>query len=294
MKLSIVTLNFKKPELTSNCLTSLYKQYEKEFVDNTFECVIVDNNSEDNSVQFLREIIKKNNYRNISVVPHNENKGFGAGNNVGAQAAKGKYILFLNNDTQVKDSGLKKMVNYMEQHMEVAILGGQIRNADGTLQASAGAFFTLWYVFLLLLGLQKYGLLDRNPKKIEKVDWVKGAVLMIRKEVFEKIRGFDENIFMYTEDMELCFRAKQQGFQAYFFPDVTVLHTEHGSSNRTFAIIHIYEGLRYFYKKYKSPFEQNMLQLFLIIKAQLAITIGKFTKNTYLITTYEEALATIR
>lgn len=294
MKLSIVTLNYNKPELTINCLTSIYKQYEKEFSDNTFECIVVDNNSEDDSVKILRETIKKNSYKNVTVINHKENKGFGAGNNVGARAAKGIYILFLNNDTQVKDSGIKKMVNYMEQHVEAAILGGQVRNADGTLQASAGTFFTLWYVFLLLLGLQKYGLLDRNPKTIEKVDWVKGALLMIQREVFEKIGGFDEKIFMYTEDMELCYRAKQQDFQTYFFPDIIVLHAEHGSSNRTFAIIHIYEGLQYFYKKYKSPFEQNMLQLFLITKARIAVIIGKLTKNTYLIATYEEALTTIR
>lgn len=294
MKLSIILLNYNKPDLTSECVASVYKIHAKEFIENEIEIIIVDNKSTDNSLALLKKEIAEKKYKNVLLVPNSSNAGFGAGNNFGVKKAKGEYVVFLNNDTIVKDDGLTKMLAYMETHDKVGILGGQLKNTDGTLQASVGSFYTLPRVLMLLLGFQKYGLLDRSPSTIEAIDWVKGGLLMMQKAAFEKIGGFDENIFMYTEDMELCYRAKKHGFTSFFYPFVEVLHKEHGSTNRTFAIVHIYSGLKYFYKKYMSKTEQNMLQLLLTTKALLLIDIGKLTNNEYLRTTYEQALAAIR
>lgn len=229
----------------------------------------------------------------MRVIANDSNAGFGIGCNIGAKASKGEFILFLNNDTIVEDKGLVKMMEYCKEHPDVAILGGQLRNFDGSLQASTGKFYTLWYVFLLLIGGQRFGFLDRSPEKIEEVDWVKGGLLMIRRDVFEQLKGFDEKIFMYTEDMELCYRAHLAGKKVYFYPNVMVLHKDHASTSKTFAIVNIYKNLLYFYKKHRSEFEFDLLKFLMQTKAILAIGIGKISGKTYLVETYEKALKEI-
>jgi len=290
MVLSIVTLNYKKPDLTISCIDSLWEQYEAELSSNKMEVIIVDNDSQDDSVEKIKKEISTKKFHNTHVIANPTNAGFGAGCNIGANASKGEFILFLNNDTLVKDKGLMKMAEYCQNHPEVSILGGQLRNFDGSLQPSVGKFYTPGYAFLLLIGGQKMGILDRSPKNIEQVEWVKGGLLLIRKEVFEKLHGFDEKIFMYTEDMELCYRAHLQGFGIYFYPDVRVLHKEQGSSSKTFAIVNIYKNLLYFYKKHRSPSEYHLVKLMMQTKAKSLIVLGKVTKNSYLVETYEKAL----
>lgn len=293
MDISIITLNYKKPQLTLSCIHSLYKEYKAEFEDNAMEVLIVDNYSQDNSITLLEQEIKEKNYKNIHVIANSENAGFGKGCNLGAKNARGKYLLFLNNDTEVKDRGILKMASFMDSHNDVAILGGQLRNPDGSLQASSGSFYTLSKVILLLLGMQRYGLLDKSPKSISKVDWVKGGLLLIRKKIFEELDGFDEKIFMYTEDMELCYRASLSGHQTYFYPDIHIIHAEHGSTNKTFAIVNIYKNLLYFYSKHRSKFEKILVKSMLTTKAVLLIIAGTLLQKPYLRNTYSEALRAI-
>lgn len=290
MVLSIITLNYKKSHLTISCMESLQKQFHKELAEGKIEVIIVDNASGDDSVAILNTEIKKKSYKGMRVVANSENAGFGKGCNLGASHAKGKYFLLLNNDTLVKDKGILSMAEYLDSHEEIAILGGQLRNMDGSLQASAGKFYTPRNATLLLLGFQKYGILDISPKKIQEVDWVKGALLMIRSEVYKKLKGFDEKIFMYIEDMELCYRAKLAGYKIYFYPDVSVYHVDQGSGNRTFAIVNIYKNLLYFYKKHRSRTEYLYLKSLLRIKAASLVAVGRVTNNSYLISTYEQAL----
>lgn len=293
MQLSIVTLNYKKKALTIACLRSLWVQFKEELQDDKMEVIIVDNDSQDDSVPSICAVIKHNNMTNMHVIANSRNAGFGAGCNLGAASAKGTFILFLNNDTIVKDHGILDMVSYCEKNPHIAVLGGQLRNDDGSQQASTGKFYTLWYVILLLLGGQRFGLLDKSPGTIQKVDWVKGALLLIRKEVFEEVGGFDEHIFMYTEDMELCYRVFLAGKDIYFYPDVLVLHKEHGSTSRTFAIVNIYRNLLYFYKKHRSKGEYAFLKFLLQSKARILIAYGRLFGNTSLVDTYEKALAAL-
>lgn len=290
MILSIIILNYKKPHLTTACLASLYKQYSSSFKDGDMEVIVVDNNSQDDSMPVLREAIKSNSYKGIQLIQNKENAGFGKGCNLGSKFAKGAYLLFLNNDTIVKDQSLLKMTKYMEEHEAVSILGGQLRNPDGSLQASTGKFYTPVNAFLLLLGMQKFGLLDRSPQKIVEVDWVKGGLFVIRRDVFTKLHGFDEKMFMYIEDMELCYRAKQSGYGVFFYPHTMVLHAEHASTNRTFAVVHIYKNLLYFYKKHRSKSEYQFVRSVMRAKALALISVGKLTNNKYLQQTYEKAL----
>lgn len=290
MFLSIVTLNYKKAHLTTRCIESLHTQFADELAKGEIEVIIVDNDSQDDSVKTIEKEIKEKKYKHIDLIANDKNAGFGAGCNVGAARAKGKYILFLNNDTVAKDRSIWEMAAYLDKHEEITIIGGQLRNPDGSLQHSVGTFYTPVQATFLLLGLQRLGVVDKNPKDIQKVDWVKGALLMIRNDAFKKLGGFDENIFMYVEDMELCYRAQLVGYKIYFYPFTNVYHEEQGSSNRTFAIIQIYKSLLYFYKKHRPYSEYLFLKLILRSKARMLILLGKITGNTYLIQTYEKAL----
>lgn len=293
MFISIITINYKKSDLTIACIESLYGVFEKKFLDNQMELIIVDNASDDGSVLKLREKIKNRNYKNVNLIENDLNSGFGKGSNTGARRAKGKYLLFLNNDTEAKDPRIIKMAEYMDKNQDVSILGGQLSNPDGSLQASSGNFYTLGRAILMLLGTQKYSFFGTDPKAIARVDWVTGGFLMIRKKVFDGLGGFDDKIFMYAEDMEFCYRAKMKGLNTYFFPDVLVIHAQHGSGSRTFAIVNIYKNLLYFYKKHKSPPEYLILKFLLIAKALILIAAGWALNNSYLTKTYKTALSAI-
>ncbi len=291
--LSIITLNYKTPDLTISCVESVYAEFSNEFEKGTIEHIIVDNFSEDNSVEIMETKIKEKKFKHVYVIPNNENAGFGRGCNFGALHAKGEFLLFLNSDTHIGNRDFIKMMEFLSKHENVAIIGGKMKNFDGSPQLSAGKFYTLFYVFLMLLGLERFGFMKQSPKEITKVDWVSGGCMMLKKSIFNKLGGFDKNIFMYMEDMELCFRAKKHGYDTYFYPFVDILHKSQGSSNRSFAIVNIYKGILYFYKKYMPQWEFFLVQCLLRTKAIVLLLAGKFTGNKYLSSTYEKALGNI-
>lgn len=291
MHLSIITINFRKPSLTIRFLQSLYTEYQEKFSQNEWEIIVVDNFSEDTSVAILEKEVKEKKYKNVHVAAHKINNGFGGGNNFGARLAKGKVLLFLNNDTIVGE-GLGAMLSFFQEEKHMGVLGGVLQNMSGTPQHSYDRFYTLPFVFLLLVGLQRIA--AKRLQRPQKVDWVKGACLMIAKDLFERLNGFDKNIFMYTEDMELCYRVGKMGKEIWTFPGVVIRHEDQGSSSRTFAIINIYAGITYFYKKHKSWVEVQLVKLLLQTKAVFLILLGKLTNNSYLVTTYEKALDVIR
>ena len=143
----------------------------------------------------------------------------------------------------------------------------------------------------MLIGLERLGMLRSSPKKIQKVDWVSGGCMMIKKSLFEKLRGFDEHFFMYIEDMELCFRAKKLGLPTYFYPNIKLVHKALGSSNRSFAIINIYKGILYFYSKHKTYLEYLAAKTMLIVKAKILILVGTLTLNQALKDRYKKAIS---
>lgn len=291
MLLSIITLNYKTKELTLTCIESIVKNYKKELDEKEFEIILIDNGSGDNSI----EEFKKSSYANyFKLIESKDNLGFGNGNNLGADKASGQYLLFLNSDTEVKDGGFIKMVNFLSENKTAGVLGGKLYFPDGRIQDSVGKFYTLFNLFLMLFGGEKAGFLRQSPNKIAKVDWVSGACLMIKKEIFEKIKGFDKNIFMYMEDVDLCYSAKKLGFATYFYPNLSLLHKERGSSNKTFAIVNIYKGVKYFYKKHFSNWEYNLALFLLRTKAIMVKCVGKLTGNSYYVQTYDQALKVLK
>ncbi len=283
--LSIIIISYNTKELTVRCLKSIINQYKRELQNGQFEIIVVDNNSTDHTVLTIQQFNK------IRIIENKKNYGFSKGNNIGAKKAKGKYLFFLNSDTEVKDKRLLLMVDFINKNQQVGILGARLVNNDGSVQPSTGPFYTLANVMTMLFGGEKLGLVRKSPREISQVDWVSGGAMMVGADLFNKLGGFDEKLFMYMEDMEFCWRAKKNETKIYFYPNISIVHRQLGSSNRTFAILSIYQGLLYFYKKHMSSAEYLLVKLMLKTKASLAVVIGIMANNAYLKETYRKALA---
>jgi hypothetical protein len=253
-----------------------------------YEIIVVDNESE-NTLKINNEKVK------ISVIKNKSNVGFGTANNQAVKKAKGEYVLFLNVDTEVLDDAITKLFTFIKGHTKVDIAGGKLINTDYTDQPSAGPFYSLLVTFsVLFLKGDRLKFTRYSPATIKKVDWVSGACILMKKSSFQTIGGFDENIFMYMDEIDLLYRAKKIGLQVYFYPDARFIHIGSATNSTNAApIINIYKGLRYFYKKHANGIQYSMLGVMLFTKAWIAIVIGGITGNTYLVNTYRKALSTV-
>lgn len=266
MDLTIVIVNYNSINLLLNCLTSVKKGLHKS--DFTFEIIVVDNASTDNSRRILKWI------KQVKTIYNQKNAGFGNACNQGISKAKGKYILLLNPDTQVIDRGIPNLLEYALKFNQ-GFFGGQLLNNDFTIQPSCGLFFSLPVVFIMLfLQGEKLRITKFTPKTSAVVDWVSGACLLGQKEDFLKVGGFDENIFLYTEEVDLLFRAKQMNLICHYYYGARFIHLGAAISGKETAIINLFKGLQYFYKKHYSKLEWFILTVLLYIKGTIGIVIG--------------------
>lgn len=287
-ELSIIIVSYNTKTITLNCLESIDRSLKNERL--SYEIIIWDNDSKDGSVEALKDYSLK--HPHVSVFPSKENIGFGRGNNRAVEHARGTYLLLLNSDTIIINDAVAQMLKYYKEHEDtVQFLGPKILNKDGTDQPSAAPFYTPPVVFAALflrgdyLGISRY-----SPNKIKKVDWLHGACIMTKSTYYDALHGFDESIFMYMEEVDLAYRADKLGYSCYFYPGARITHLGSMSSGgRTFPILQVYKGFLWFYKRHYGPFSMLLLKSMLKLKALLAFAIGKLTRNTYLINTYEEA-----
>src|ERR1035437_7546150 len=147
-KLSIVILTFNTKDLTCECLKSIFQQYEKELQSGGFEIILIDNASKDETIKEVSNL----KIPNIKIIKNKDNLGFSKGNNVGVKNATGEFVLFLNSDTEVMDKGILKMGEFLDNNKHIAILGGKLENANGSAQSSTGKFYSIFNLFLLLIG----------------------------------------------------------------------------------------------------------------------------------------------
>lgn len=254
MKLSIIIITYNSEKLIGPCLDSIYKTTK----DLNYEVIIIDNASQDNTVSFLQK-----NYPKINLTLNRQNVGFARAVNQGIKKAGGEFILLLNPDMRVLDKTINKSLAYLEKNSDVGILGCQFLYPNMKIQASFGNFPSLFTEFLQATYLYKFlpwgrfipesVLSKKRFKKIQEVDWLSGSYMLMRQKVFEKIGLFDENFFMYLEDVDFCFRAKEAGFKVVYFPKVQVIHYHMASTKKdpSKAIINELKGLIYYFQKYK-------------------------------------------
>ena len=248
-ELSVIIVSFNTKEVTLACLTSLYQHT----TDLDFEVVIVDNGSTDGTVDELTKFTKSHN--NATLIPSSINLGFGNANNLGAKNAAGQYFLFLNSDTVLTANILPKCLA-RARASKVGVYSCGLVNIDGTPQVSGGRFPNLgrliaWQFFiddLPLIGRKIGSIHPRFSSPI--VDWVTGAFMLIPAAVFKKIGGFDENIFMYTEEVELCYRIKKLGHPVVLDQSTIITHLGGASGGTYLALTKEVEGWLYFWQKY--------------------------------------------
>ncbi len=284
--LSIIILNYKTHQVTLDCIKSIQSNYLSELINKKIEIVLVDNNSPDNSVEIFKKYLKKS-HQGIRLFVNTKNSGFGGGCNYGANFATGTFLLFLNSDTQVLDRGLIRMADIFSTSNNLGIVGGKLLNENKTNQLTVGRFHDLLNVCVNLVGME-YRLLLSSPDVIKEVDWVTGGCLMIKKDIFNSIGGFDERIFLYLEDVELCYRVHKLKYNVLFFPFVNIIHKKGVSSNHSSMIINTYKGYLYFFKKHKSKFEYQIMKKLFQIKSFIYYLIGLISHNKFLETTYGE------
>lgn len=230
----------------------------------TPEIIVIDNASADGSAAMVAA-----EFPDVKLIANRDNRGFTAGNNQGLALAQGRYVLFLNPDTEVVGDALATMVAYLDAHPEVGALGPQLRYGDGSPQSSRRRFPTLLTALFESTPLawhwpgnpwaRRYRMEDQTCEVFEtsqvsaaeEVDWLVGAALLVRRETLEQIGGFDEGYFMYSEELDWCRRAKAAGWQIVYLPAVQIIHHEGKSSEQVVAARHIRfntSKVRYFHK----------------------------------------------
>ncbi|PIT97803.1 MAG: glycosyl transferase family 2 [Candidatus Andersenbacteria bacterium CG10_big_fil_rev_8_21_14_0_10_54_11] len=258
MKLSIIIINYNSGALTRACIASILQQ-ELPF---TVEIIVVDNASADESVSLLRD-----EFPDITVIANDQNRGFGAGVNQGLTAAHGSYILILNPDIVVLPEALPRMVQYMNVHPDIGVLGAQLIYPNGHLQYSCFRFYTPMTIVYRRtpLGRLRSGrqavlsflMQDVDHQNPIDVDWLMGSCLLLRAAAVRKVGGMDERFFMYFEDVDWCRRMWEFGWRVVYFPHAQLSHyhqrsSDHGGLLGVFTNwtvrAHITSALKYFWK----------------------------------------------
>lgn len=265
MSVSIVVVNFNGYDLTRACVSSVLQHAPG------FEVIIVDNHSNDGSVEKL-----KAEFSSIKIIELPDNFGFGRANNIGTEQARGRYVFFLNNDTVLTEDVPSKLSSELERIADAGAIGPKLVNPDGSFQLSTGldpSFLNEWRVRRMqkatrMSGHHDLSKLERRFSTRMEVDWLTGAALVVRKEVFQKVGGFDESFFMYFEDADLCRRIRNEGWRVVYDPSVRVTHLRGGSEHTPsmkIAVEYRKGQLRY-YKKHCSLISQLFLRAYLLTR----------------------------
>ncbi len=278
MALSIVIVNYNTERLLKDCLESVYAGANG----TPFDVWVVDNNSRDNSVPMV-----KVRFPLVKVVQNKSNVGFSRANNLVISQSRSDYILLLNPDTLIIGDAIEEVLKFMNEHPHVGIAGCKILNKDGTLQlACRRSIPTPEVAFYRLTGLStlfpksqtmaKYNLTYESPDKIQEVDAVSGAFLMIRRKVIEDIGLLDEQFFMYGEELDWCLRAKRAGWTVMYYPAAQIVHYKGESTkyNSRKAAVEFYRAMYLFHRKHFagdcSPVTNSLIYTGIVLKALLA------------------------
>jgi N-acetylglucosaminyl-diphospho-decaprenol L-rhamnosyltransferase len=270
--LSIVIVSWNVRELLRRCLRSAAEGLTCEKGrDLSAQVIVVDNASVDGSAEMLRE-----EFPHVSLIANEENVGFTRGNNQGLALSDGRYALLLNPDTEVVADALGEMVGFMDREPEVGALGPQLLYPDGRVQSSRRRFPR--FSTALLEGtflqqrfphsglLKRYYVLDAGDEQTQEVDWVVGACLLMRRATLDEVGPLDERFFMYSEEMDWCYRAKELGWWVIYLPQAKVVHHEGKSSEQVLPVRHVHfqRSKVLFFKKHHGRYRGEILRLYLL------------------------------
>ncbi|MCX8015379.1 MAG: glycosyltransferase family 2 protein [candidate division WOR-3 bacterium] len=267
IKLSIVIISFNTRPFILKCVNSILKNYNND----EFEIIIVDNASQDDSISELQLY-----YNNIKLIKNINNVGYAKANNQAIKIAKGQYVLLLNPDTIVFPNTLTRVIDFMDNNPQVGVVSCKVILPNGKIDpACHRGFPTPWASFCYFVGLEKlfpknrlfgrYHLGWLSLDTIHEIDTPSGCFYMIRKSLVEEVGLLDENYFLYYEEVDWSYRIKKRGWKIYFLPDVKIIHYKGASSGikksskkltnvskqtKKMAINAFCNSMKYFYNKH--------------------------------------------
>jgi N-acetylglucosaminyl-diphospho-decaprenol L-rhamnosyltransferase len=236
------------------------------------ELIVVDHGSTDGTLELVRERFPR------ARIIEQENRGFGGGNNAGMRAASSDYVLLLNPDAWFLDDGFDRLASFAEAHSEAGIVGPKLLHPDGSLQRSVRGFPTPWRIATEFFFLRKLAPRSRllnafhgGPADHESVydaEWLGGACLLVRSEALAAVGGFDEDFFLFSEEVDWCYRFREQGWRVLFFPGAEVVHVI-GASHDPRRYTDLLVSLLRFLRKHRGAEEAERARRVLVVALRL-------------------------
>ncbi|MBZ0286394.1 MAG: glycosyltransferase family 2 protein [Anaerolineae bacterium] len=277
LDLSIIIVNWNTRDLTAKCIADVQTTVKQI----AYEIIVVDNHSSDGSQDMLRT-----QFPDVKLIANPDNVGFARANNQGMKISEGRYILLLNSDAFVKADTIDRMVAFMDEHPEAGMAGCKLLYEDGRLQASCATFPTLATEFYIALGLDKlfpkskifgkYLMTDWDYSTMREVDVIMGAFMLARKNVIDTVGMMDESFFMYSEEVDWCYRFKVAGWKILFTPEVECVHIWGGSSRavKVETLIRLYRARVQFFRKHYGRLAAFLYKLILTFNSLVRIVPG--------------------
>jgi GT2 family glycosyltransferase len=268
MKLSIIIINYNTQKLLEACVALIKKNLQL----TNYEIIVVDNDSQNFSEQILKKTLPK-----ITIIRSKQNLGFGKANNLAAKQAQGEYIWFLNSDTKLPSNNhVEDLVTFLDIHKEYAAIGPLVVDKKGTPQLSQFGYFpAVWRMVVEKFARRQVNKksqranhwawlnADYLPLMSRDVDWISGAAMMVRKEMFNDVGGFDNQYFLYYEDVDLCRKFNANNLKIRFFNDAKIVHYEGASTSSIRNKKHLaYAGQDTYFKRWGSPVSRFFLKQF--------------------------------
>jgi len=296
VELSIIIVNWRSAAFLEQCLRTVFRE-TKDF---SFEIIVVDNASFDGSEEIVQQ-----EFPQVRYIQSNCNLGFSKANNLAYEESRGKYVLFLNPDTEIRDGAIQKLVDCFEANPKAWIVGPKLLNSDGSVQTSCVQSFPTilnqtfdaeilrrLFPHSSLWGVRS---LYQDGKGPAEVDVISGASLMVRREAFEKAGCFSSEYFMYAEDVDLCFKVHAAGWKVLYLGDTVVVHHGGQSSSKkaetNFAAIMNRESLYIFFstrrgRLYATAFRATTCAVaalrLLLLGTAVALSLGRYDKGSLL------------
>lgn len=290
MKVSVIIVSYNVKHYLAQCLFSIFKS---DLPSNEYEVFVIDNASNDNTPQHIQKIFSQDKYPNLKFITGKRNVGFGRANNECIRQANGKYILFLNPDTIIGETTLSQSINFAEKHSEMGGHGVMMLKDNGEFAfESRRGLPTPWVSFCKMSGLQslfpksklfgKYYMRYLDQEEVCKIDIISGAYFFTSKSALSEVGLFDEDFFMYGEDIDLSYRMIKQGYTNYYLPS-PILHYKGESTHKsTFRYVHVFYGaMLTFFKKHFRTYWLGVsipIKIAIFLKAILALTVAEIKK----------------
>ncbi len=266
--LSVIIVNWNVKDYLVDCIHSIYSSVKHI----TFEIIVVDNGSTDGSVETIRKVFSE-----VIVIANKNNIGFGKANNVAANQCNGRYILFLNPDTVVLSNALDYVIKYLDTNLDVGAAGCKIKCVENGFIGGARHFPSLTTEFIDHLCLNSffpnnkifgyYTMSYWNYNDTRDIDVLSGSFIMLRRQIMQTVGLFDENFFMYGEDIDLCYRIKKAKWRIVFVSNAEIIHYGEKSAMQTHNGEIEVESLwskYYYFKKNKGKMYAHAYRVILI------------------------------